>query len=121
MLASVESRRLSAAESLPKTPGCLLVGPRTVNQLIAVAVDFQDIAKRVFHVNHTVGLFAGIVAARFLHALFTARSHNPLCQFLYVRVLHTEVKNPGFPVLEIVFRVGLVLELKKLHSDSIAR
>ena len=53
---SVKSRRLSVAESPLKLFWQLLVGARTVYQFVAVAVDSQDVSKRVFHINHAVWL-----------------------------------------------------------------
>ena len=81
-------------------------------QLIAVAINFKDVAKRVFHVNHAIGFFTRIVKAWLVHTAFTAGTNNLLRQLLNIGILYGKVKHTGFPVFKIVIRVFLLFKLK---------
>ena len=85
-----------------------------------MAVNLKDVSERVFHVDHPVRLLARIVVAGLRHAFPATGGDDALGQFLDVRVLHAEVENAGFPVLEVVGGIFLVGELKQLNPDAVA-
>ena len=99
----------------------MLVGAFAINQFITVAVYLQDIAERVFHIDHAIGLFAGVVVARFFHTAFATSLDDALGQPFNVRVLHTKVEDAGFPVLKVILWIFLVFKLKQLNADAITR
>ena len=84
-----------------------------------MAVDFDDVSERIFHVNHAVGLFARIVVARLFHTSLAASGDYVLGEFFDVGVLHAKVKDTGFPVFKVIFRLGLVLKLKQFDTNSV--
>ena len=90
-------------------------------QFITVAVDFQNIAERVFHVDHAIRLFPRIVVARCLHPSFTTCCDDLFGQFLDVGVLHRKMEYACFPVFKIIFWIFLVPEFKQLDADTVAR
>jgi hypothetical protein len=60
-------------------------------KLIAVTVNFKDVSERIFHVDHSIGLFTRIIKSRFSHTFFSSCGDNFFSQTFYIWILNTEV------------------------------
>ena len=78
-----------------------------------MCVDLKDDPKRVLDVNHLERFVAGIVFAD-RHPLLAPMDDDLRDQILNVGILDSEVKGPGFPVVELC---GLFVVLKFEHFD----
>ena len=54
-----------------------------------MAIYLNNIAKRVFHLSHTIRLLVRVIIAQFFHTLFATSGDDALGQLFYVWVLHT--------------------------------
>lgn len=98
--------------------GKLFVGPSGIGELVAVAVELEDDAERVFDVDHPVGLLPWEVFA-YRHALPPASFDDPLGQSFDVRILHREVECAMALVLEFILGRVVTGELEELDANAI--
>ena len=99
--------------------GGALIGARGVGQFITVRVDFDEISERVFAIHHAVGLLSWIVFADG-HPLLAAVGHDFGRQALDVRVLYAKMKDPGFPIFEVVLSFLRVAKFEYFNPDLVA-
>lgn len=85
-----------------------------------MSVDLDDVPKRVFGVNHLVGLLAREIRSRCVHpAPATVRFDASECS-IDIRVLNTEMEDTGLLVVEIVDASFGIWEFEDLQADTIS-
>jgi hypothetical protein len=84
-----------------------------------MAVNFKNVAKRIFHINHAIGFFSGIVITWFFHPFFSPGRDDLFSKPFNIRILNTKMEDPGFPVFKIVFRIDLLLKLKEFYANLV--
>src|SRR6266540_4983040 len=109
---------LTGVRSYPQPES--LVGTSGIGELVAVAVDLEDVPEWVLAVDHPVRLLAGVVVPHG-HPLLASRFDDALRESFDVGVLDAEVEHACFPVLEIAPRRLGSAELEKLDSDPLGR
>src|SRR5215212_3879505 len=85
-----------------------------------MAVDLDNVAERILAIDHAIRLLARVVMANLSHTQLSAVLLDTLDERLDVRILEAEMKDPGFPVFEIVLPADRVRELEELDADAVA-
>ena len=84
-----------------------------------MAVDLQDVAEGIFHIDHAKRLLTRKILA-YRHALLAAGGDDPGGEAFHVGVLDAEVKYAGLPVFEVVAGLLGVAEFEDFHPDAVA-
>ena len=94
-----------------------LIGSCGVRQFVAVRIDIDQVSEGVFAVHHAVGFFARVVLAH-RHSLFAAVLYDLGGQAFDVRILHTIMKDAGFPVPASPVGSGLTESCSKWLAEE---
>ena len=93
------------------------VGTLRVGRLVAMAVDLEDDAERIFDIAHAIGFLAGVIFAD-RHPLLTASRHDLFDQAFNVGVLDAEVEGGE---AKIAFNAKYLMDvLGVIGTDNVA-
>ena len=84
-----------------------------------MAIEFKNVAKRVFHIDHAIRLFTGVVLAHLLHALLATKALNDLDPAFQIVILHTEMKQPATPVFKRAFLIDGFREFEQFDTNPV--
>ncbi len=96
------------------------VGSGRISQFVAVAVDFEDDAERVFDIDHAIGFLARKIFAD-RHALLAASRHDLFDQTFHVRILNAEMEGAAALVIEALVRRVIIRKFKNFDTDPVYR
>src|SRR5882757_9842386 len=110
----------ASTNAAPRPSDRSRIGARGIGQLIAVGIDFDEVAEWILAIDHSVGFFARI---KFLdrHTLLAAMGNDALDHAFDVRILHAKMRGTAStPILPLPIAQPGAVELEQFNTDLVA-